>query len=163
MAYKNPDDRRVYHRQYMRDRREILKKYHMCADCGKQDAYTLNGRYRCFECNEKHRKSETDLIKIEKERETPLPRNQRFEYGLCYMCGKQIENYDLKWNVNRPRLCLKCYERTCEAAKKASEAYKARHGGRTWGQMKYDEQQAYKKFRESEKVRGGLYSRAYHQ
>lgn len=33
--------------------RQKLKKYHICRECKKQDAYTLNGRTYCADCAEK--------------------------------------------------------------------------------------------------------------
>lgn len=98
MAYKNAEDRRAYHRKYMQERREWYKSHRMCAECGKQDAYTLGGRYLCYECNSKHRIREgyeptIDHLKFSshpKNRKdySKIPRNQFKERGLCYLCGK---------------------------------------------------------------------------
>lgn len=53
MGYKNIEDRRAYHRQYQKERRQWYKEHHYCTECGKQDARTLIGKRYCFDCLEK--------------------------------------------------------------------------------------------------------------
>lgn len=39
--------------KYARDTYALLKRLHLCIQCKAQDAYTLAGRARCYECTEK--------------------------------------------------------------------------------------------------------------
>ena len=52
MPYKDSEESR----RYMRDRRELFRRLKVCSWCQKQDAYTLAGRWYCFECSERRRK-----------------------------------------------------------------------------------------------------------
>lgn len=53
MAYKNIEDRRAYHREYMRERRQWFTEHHLCTECGRQDALTMMGHRICSDCYEK--------------------------------------------------------------------------------------------------------------
>ena len=55
MAYKNIEDKRAYNREYDQKRRIWFKIHKCCTECGKQDAFTLMGRRRCYECKEKQK------------------------------------------------------------------------------------------------------------
>lgn len=157
MGYKNADDKRKYHREYMRERREWLKSLHLCSECGKQDAYTLNGRRTCFECCEKHRlecrknynpdkkKEHGKIVRQECTRKDLCPRcqkrpvspgrkqcthclaygrrywkekyvdgtiarSQRGKYGLCYICGNELDN-QARTDGSPSKLCSLCYSR----------------------------------------------------
>ena len=44
-----------YHRQYSQERRERLRKAHLCLQCKRQDQRTLEGYCHCAECSEKAR------------------------------------------------------------------------------------------------------------
>ncbi len=156
MAYKNIEDRRAYHKQYMKERRAWFKSLHFCTECGKQDAYTLNGRNRCYECSEKHNKQSNTERHKERNKEyaktvytkcieqkictqchkrKPTPgrkicliclaisrnryleknagntlRHQRSSYGLCYICGKELDG-QLKTDGRESKLCSHCYSR----------------------------------------------------
>ena len=46
MGWKYPEDRRAYHRAYMRDRRAWIKEHHMCTECKEVDALTMAGGKR---------------------------------------------------------------------------------------------------------------------
>lgn len=117
MAYKNIENRRKYHREYMREYRQTLKENKMCVCCGKQDAYTLVGRKICYECLEKyHEKTGYSFKKPKKIKQPTIPRNERCDCGLCYICGKPKENFELKWSDKENKLCVKCYQRLVEVA-----------------------------------------------
>lgn len=120
MGYKNIEDRRKYHKEYMRDYRKWLKEHHFCVSCKKQDAYTLNGRIQCFECNEKRRKTPT-IFAI-----SPPPQKevkQRGTNGTCYICGEAVKKGSPTWDChNRPfRVCEKHYEQLCQMGQKGRE------------------------------------------
>ena len=70
----------------------LRKKHHYCVRCGKQDAYTLNGRAKCFECTEKvneyHRNKKYDEKYAVKRKAI---RDERKSQGLCIVCGKKAE------------------------------------------------------------------------
>lgn len=72
MAYANIEDRRRYNREYMKDMRHWRKDHHYCVDCGEQDAYTLNGRSRCYDCTEKKNAKERNAKKNEDRRKKRL-------------------------------------------------------------------------------------------
>lgn len=84
-----------HYAEYGKPRREYLKKHKLCIDCKKQDAYTLNGKSRCFECSEKGRIRESGFL---------IPKYDRIEMGLCYMCGSGnvLDGY---------KVCQNCYEK----------------------------------------------------
>lgn len=72
---------------------EMRKKFHYCVTCGKQDAYTLGGRARCYECNKKQNEyikahPEYSQKRKEKDKAKYLERKQQ---GLCVVCGKKAE------------------------------------------------------------------------
>lgn len=97
MAYANIEDRRNYHRQYMKERREWFKSMRCCVECGEQDAYTLNGRRYCYECNEKHKASN------EKNYNSELAANRAKQYrdkcaenGICTRCKKRKATEGMK-------------------------------------------------------------------
>lgn len=109
MGYKNIEDKRDYHRNYIKERRQWFKDHRMCTECGKQDAYTLNGRARCFECNEKHNQSCIKNNSENKKQYNKKYQEQKRENGFCVRCGKhKAESNKLHCSVclaqNRIRL-----------------------------------------------------------
>lgn len=67
------------------------KERHLCVLCGKQDAYTLSGKIRCYDCSQKWNKrnreytrnySQSHKDKIKEYRDT-LKKN-----GICVVCEK---------------------------------------------------------------------------
>lgn len=116
MAYKSIEDRRAYHRKYMKEYRENLKKYHLCMNCKNQDAYTLNNHLFCYECTCK-RLGHEPIIREKKTKQWTLPRNERSSHNLCYKCGKPSLNIEKKWGIGEVKLCKECYEKNCENAK----------------------------------------------
>lgn len=73
-----------------------LKTVRRCVQCGKQDAYTLNGRTYCAECmewrNAYYQKRREDPEYAKKWADRSTERRRRFrESGLCPRCGKKPE------------------------------------------------------------------------
>lgn len=132
MAYKNAEDRRAYHRQYMRERRAWYKQHGLCTECGKEDAYTMVGRPRCFECQQKHRKHPVEYIKPDK----PTRQNFRQDRQRCYLCGAPVIVGETAWSGKPFRVCREHYEHMKRIAAKGREAYQERHG-ETWGNSQY--------------------------
>ena len=96
-------------KQYLKERREMLIRNHFCVDCKKQDARTLIGKARCFECYEKDRIRHSGL---------KISRKDRVELGLCAMCMNPA-----KEGLN---VCQVCYDRI----KKANVASHINHATR---------------------------------
>ena len=132
MAYKSIEDRRTYHREYMQERRAFYREHHLCTECGREDAYTLNGHPRCFVHTHYRRTTPIEYIKPEKRRVTPA----RCLDGFCHMCGKPYMEGVTKWDGYPIRLCERCYKNLTAAAEKGRAAYKEKYG-ETWGQTQY--------------------------
>lgn len=128
MGWKYAEDRQAYHRGYMREYRQWRKAHKCCADCGKQDAYTLNGRYRCFECAEKRRKTPIEYIPEEKQTVPSIPRHERGKYGMCYLCGDPLDGGETAWRGTPRKLCGKCYAKVCATNWKGREAHIKKYG-----------------------------------
>lgn len=79
-------------KEYLKERREWLIKHHFCVDCKKQDARTLIGRARCYECQEKARIRKSGI---------KYTREERKEMGLCSICGEVAKDGFF--------VCEKCY------------------------------------------------------
>ena len=86
-------------KEYLKERREWLHEHHFCVDCKKQDAHTLIGRYRCYDCTEKIRLKRFGH---------KYKREERKELGLCSMCMNPLKE---GFNV-----CEQCYERILKDA-----------------------------------------------
>lgn len=103
-----------YYKELYNTRRAL----HRCVQCGKQDAFTLNGRAYCADCTEWRRLYYLERARkkpevLEKARAYGLSRTQRLrEAGLCTHCGKR--------NVTPPYA-------TCDRCRaKARAAYRAK-------------------------------------
>lgn len=92
------------------NKRQKLKSENRCVDCGKQDARTLAGMYRCNDCNEK-----------EKERKERRFR-YREEHGLCFACGMQDER-----TKEGEHYCCACLEKKRKNVKARREYYLKLH------------------------------------
>ncbi len=77
-----------------RDREEYYraKENHLCVQCHKQDAYTLSGQVRCYECSQKNKErckknhcKNREKEKIQKKRKYDESEAQ----GLCVTCNKR--------------------------------------------------------------------------
>lgn len=84
MGYADIENRRAYQRAYMKERRLWFKKNHCCTECGRQDAYTLNRRSRCFDCNQKHNNTHGD--KVKRTLDDKNKRNQAERSNICVRC-----------------------------------------------------------------------------
>ena len=146
MAYKNIEDKRTYHRQYMKDRRAFFRQHHLCTECGKEDAYTMNGHPRCFDHTHYRRSSPIEYIKTESEPSWPTRRLD----GYCHLCGKPYMKGTTAWGGEKIRLCESCYAKAVKAAERGREAYKRKHGN-TWGQSQYEISQKLRECRVSAK------------
>ena len=115
MAYANIEDRRAYHRKYMRERREWFVAHHFCVDCGKEDAYTMVGKRLCFECLEKRRghpiETNSDIEQKRKRiwQKHSVPKSEYYKNGLCAICGQYQ-------HIEGHKTCQSCYDKACKAA-----------------------------------------------
>lgn len=145
MAYKNIEDRRTYHRQYMKERRDLYRKLHLCTECGKKDAYTMVGHPRCFDHTHYRHNSPIEYIPEQKPKEEPKDTE-----GRCHLCGKPYMDGVGKWTGEPIKLCERCYQNLCKSSEKGRKAYQERHG-ETWGQTQYNRFQRKKESQNSEK------------
>lgn len=146
MGWKYAEDRRAYNRTYMRERRAWLKEHHMCTECKAVDALTMAGGKRCTECIEKDRRrkgKEIVWVDITEEKEAVIPREERRDYGLCYICGDPVREKV----TDRGGICKKCYEHSRESWRKNNMAQKERGTG-WWGIRKMEVDRA-KRIQES--------------
>lgn len=118
MAYKNIEDKRKYHREYMRERREWLKAHHLCTECKKQDAYTLAGHSLCYEHSKHKNEEKYDIAfgKPPKKKKEWYIRKDRIANKLCYSCGEPLDG-QLNINDTPSKLCSKCYKILNDAGK----------------------------------------------
>lgn len=145
-GYKNIEDKRAYHRQYMRERREFFRQHHLCTECGKEDAYTMNGHPRCFEHTHYRHKSPMEYIKPEKEPSYP----KRRQDGYCHMCGNPYMDGLTKWGGEQIKLCERCYNNLVQAGERGRASF-AKNQGMTWGQMQYEFSRRPRELRNSER------------
>lgn len=128
--------KRIERNARMREWHRMQKEHHICKACGKQDAYTLNGRTYCAECAAKlaayKRKWRAEHPGINAERMAVRRRKWKDE-GRCNYCGKVLQDKSHKsctecrakmhkWNmkrsadVNHPRggngICYQCNKRS---------------------------------------------------
>ena len=146
MAYKSIEDRRAYHRQYMKERRDFFRQHHLCTECGKEDAYTMAGHTRCFEHTHYRHKTPIEYIKPEKVPSFPTRRLD----GYCHICGKPYMDRLTAWGGEPIRLCESCYPKAVKASERGREAYKKKYG-KTWGQRQYEILQKQRECQNSEK------------
>lgn len=90
-------------------RKRALKALHLCTNCKKQDAYTLNGRWVCAECAEKragyerNKRIGTDYGHRIWEK-VKVQQWERREQGVCFRCGRKLDN-------KRYKTCWRCRAR----------------------------------------------------
>ena len=118
MAWKSKEYARQYHTEYMRGRRRLYRQLGLCAECGTEDAYTMAGHYRCFECSEKRRKTPIEYIKPEK----PVRENFRKDESRCYLCGSPVMQGETAYGGRPIRLCEKHYAFIVQMGAKGREA-----------------------------------------
>lgn len=113
MAYARDNDRRRYHREYMRERRAWFKAHRVCTECGHEDALTMGGNSLCQACFErKHGHPPVVRIAEPKTRiwqKREIPKSEYYAHGLCAKCGGAPY-------IEGKRTCAECYEQTCRAA-----------------------------------------------
>ena len=113
MSYTSEDRKARYH---------YLKSRHRCTKCGKQDAFTLNGRAYCAECNEKCRDIKKAWRQTHQE-QLAISRKARDlrmkESGRCVTCGKKN---DTPGRVRCSR-CLAKYRKQHLERRKAEDKY----------------------------------------
>ena len=86
--------RLAYNHSYTRTRRESLKAAGLCTRCGKRKSQA--GKSVCIDCR--------IVLRREREQRKPdtLLRNERPDYGLCYICGSEV--------FEGKKVCLKHYD-----------------------------------------------------
>ena len=105
----------------------MRKRCHLCTRCGKQDAYTMNGRSRCFECQDKRRKHPVDYVPEKKQRKSH-PR----QLGVyCWICNKEKP-------MDGKKLCKSRYEKAVSNIAKGRE--KLRQTGYRWHDLDFRKQ-----------------------
>lgn len=137
------ETQRAYQREYMKALRDWRKAHKVCSECGKQDAYTLNGWRRCYECNEKHKAASTRYERRKgrkpfhpakprqtKSAELGIPKEDWRHHNLCVRCGSPLDGVMVAWDAHGKKsvLCSKCYQKTVEAAAKGRAARAKKHG-----------------------------------
>lgn len=99
------------------ERVDYFKKRQRCVRCGAQDAYTMNGHQRCYECTEisrqysKHRREEKADIINEKQK---TRYHELRDKGICVACGK-------KEAVGGRAMCQKCLQKIRNYYRKYSQ------------------------------------------
>ena len=82
---------KLYKTTYAQDVRELCKRNKLCVRCREKDAYTMAGRFYCYECSEKNKeilrayyaKNKQKYYEYNKNRAEKLAENK-----LCPRCGK---------------------------------------------------------------------------
>lgn len=94
-------------KKYQREYYARLKRNKLCTKCQKQDAYTLNGWSRCYECNEKRhislKKDWVEEINNKNPKSTP-----RQLYVRCWICNSDNPLYSRA-------LCKQCYDKATKS------------------------------------------------
>lgn len=73
--------------EYYKKKIKILKEKGLCRKCNKRKVEV--GKTYCTSCLIKHR--EESRIYRYKKSKNGIPRNERFNYGLCYICGNKLD------------------------------------------------------------------------
>ena len=92
------------------------KKAGVCVRCGREDAYTMNGRSYCAECAERAarnqlRRKEDPAVRSEINERYKLMRERRKLSGLCPRCGKP--------NSEDFVLCARCRAKSRKAKERS--------------------------------------------
>lgn len=100
----------------------MRKKLHLCTRCGEKDAYTLNGRSRCYECtqkqNEERRREYDDTAKEKANLASKKRSNNRIQNHQCTRCGRALRK------DQTTRMCDICLAKN----RKAKAKYRAKKG-----------------------------------
>ena len=62
---------------------QARKNSHLCIQCGKQDAFTLNGRARCAECTAAERERDKKRYQKSGKERNRKAYQDRLEKGVC--------------------------------------------------------------------------------
>ena len=114
----NPE-RREAKNANLHDWRRQLKAHNMCIDCKKVDAYTLNGRARCFDCAEKYARKCRERRSEDRDAANQAHRALRDrwrETGRCVNCGHEKPSYD------HHMVCMPCRVKMYNLKKRQREA-----------------------------------------
>lgn len=88
MSYKDKNAEAIYRRENY----EWLKDHHLCTICKSQDAYTLMGRARCYECALKNRERKKKWYHDNFEKQSNYMKERYNNYkreGICTRCHKR--------------------------------------------------------------------------
>lgn len=120
---------------YYKDLYNTRRMLHRCVQCGKQDAFTLNGRVYCADCTEWRRmyylkRAEARPEVLENARAHMATRRVALqEKGICPTCGKrkvtppyatcdqcrakarERDRAKRGWYIRDDTLCAKCHKR----------------------------------------------------
>lgn len=97
---------------------KMRKDAHLCIDCGRKDARTINGKCQCLQCAKKRADRSRELWDYDHEKELREARQARWKAaGLCSNCGHPKEEPD-------KALCINCRVR----AKMRKERHKINNG-----------------------------------
>jgi len=151
--YKDIQKKREYERKYRRERREWFHAHHLCTECGERDAFTMIGKKRCASCVEKDRIRKglppvdwLDVVDKPKRKHqyscTNEERRRRGESGLCYLCGRKAKQGTGAWTGKPFHLCEEHYSSAVRNIAIATEEYKKKHNGMTYGQVDYEKRHA---------------------
>ena len=75
-----------------RDYYHMRKAAHICTKCGREDAYTMAGRSRCYECQARERLRQRERAPEERAAKNAASKRRyrdRIAAGLCGICGKR--------------------------------------------------------------------------
>lgn len=108
------DEQRKRKNECARENARWKKERQLCTRCGKQDAYTLNGRSYCYECceydkNRKRKRYEVVANDINMKQREEYHKN--IESGICPLCKKKKADMG----------CIICTACRAKRARKQSE------------------------------------------
>lgn len=86
----------------MKEYYQLYKSHNLCVSCKKQDAYTLGGSAKCYECALKDRQRQAEARKRSDFKEKRKIREKKWKErmlakGLCIRCGKV--NTDKRYKI----------------------------------------------------------------
>lgn len=73
------------------ERNRWLHEHKLCVSCKQQDAFTLNGRWRCAECSEKLNQRHREIMAQDPEKRYQTQKAYREDHkarGLCVQCTR---------------------------------------------------------------------------
>lgn len=82
-----------------KQKRDMWRSQGLCTKCGKPRVMGYTLCVKCLQRNEKYNR-----------KKNPIPRSERKEYGLCYICGVEVEQ-------EGNSLCVTCRDRASKNMK----------------------------------------------